>query len=95
MLGTMPKARALIDGASLGPDALKAAGQAFDQAWTEIAGNFNDPIQIEGARLSLANALLSIATDDSRDVEVLKRAALQVMANKYTSLPFHKAKIDK
>jgi hypothetical protein len=34
---TMPRARALIDGASLGPEALKTVGQAFDQAWTEIA----------------------------------------------------------
>jgi hypothetical protein len=47
LLGTMPKARALIDGASVGPDALKAVGQAFDEAWIEIAGNFNDPLQIE------------------------------------------------
>jgi hypothetical protein len=79
----------------LGPGALKAVGQAFDEAWNEIAGNFNDSILIEGARLSLANALLSIASDDSGDVQVLKQAALQVMANRYTSLPFPKAKVDK
>jgi hypothetical protein len=52
MRGTMPKARALIDGASLGPDALKVVGQVFDEAWREIVGNFNDPLQIEGARLA-------------------------------------------
>ena len=34
----------------------------------------------EKARLRLAEALLSIASEDSRDVEVLKRAALQRMA---------------
>lgn len=37
-------ARQLIDGASFGPDALKAIGQAFDAAWEEIASNFGtDP----------------------------------------------------
>ena len=77
-------ARHLIDGASFGPDALKALGQAFDQAWHEVAGNFGtDPRDIEQARLRLANALLSVADEDSRDVDVLKRAALQRMALDY------------
>jgi hypothetical protein len=41
------KARRLIDGASFGPDALKAIVQAFDKAWAEIAGNFgNEPTVI-------------------------------------------------
>jgi hypothetical protein len=74
------RARQLIDGASFGPDTLKAIGAAFDAAWAEIAGSFgNDPIAIEAARLRLANAILSIASENSRDVEVLRRAALQVM----------------
>ena len=78
------KARQLIDGASYGPEALKAIGQAFDEAWVTIAGNFgDDPLDIEKARLRLANALLSIAHEDSRDVEVLKRAALEAMALAY------------
>ena len=63
--------RSLMDAASFGPDALKAIGQAFDEAWKEIAGNFgNEPAEIEAARLKLAKALLSVADDDSRDVEV-------------------------
>ena len=77
-------ARQLIDGASFGPDTLKALGQAFDEAWQEIAPNFGDEQQeIDAARLRLANAVLSIADEDSRDVEVLKRAALQRMALDY------------
>jgi len=69
-----------IDGASFGPDALKAIGEAFDAAWAEIASNFGtDPADIDRARLKLANALLSIASKDSRDVEVLKKGALQQM----------------
>jgi hypothetical protein len=78
------KAYQLIDGASYGPDAVKALGQAFDEAWANIAGNFgDDPADIERARLKLASALLSVASEDSRNVEVLKKAALQVMALGY------------
>jgi hypothetical protein len=61
-------ARHLIEGTSFGPDALKAIGQAFDEAWTQIAANFgNDPAEIEAARLRLAKAVLSVADDNSRD----------------------------
>jgi hypothetical protein len=78
------KARQLIDGASFGPDALKAIGAAFDAAWAEIANDFRtDPVEIEAARLRLANAVLSVAFEDSRDVQVLKQAALQRMALDY------------
>jgi hypothetical protein len=79
--------RNLINGASYGPDALKAIGQAFDEAWKEIAGNFSsDPAEIDAVRLKLAKALLSVANDDSRDVEVLSRAALPRMALDYRAL---------
>jgi len=82
------RARQLIDGASFGPDTLKAVGQAFDQAWAQIAGNFgNDPSDIERARLRLANAMLSVASEDSRDVAVLVRAALEAMALGYRNRP--------
>jgi hypothetical protein len=69
---------------ALGPDALKALGQAFDKAWEEIAGNFgDDPQGVEKARLRLADAVLSIADEDNHNVEVLKHAALQRMALDY------------
>jgi hypothetical protein len=74
-------ARQLIDTASFGPDALKVMGEAFDAAWAEIVANFvNDAVVIEAARLKLANAVLSVASEDSRDVEALKRAALEALA---------------
>ena len=80
------KARRLIDGASFGPATLKVIGQAFDEAWAEIAGNFGDnPAQIENARLTLAEALLSIAAEDSTNVAALKNGALQAMALNYKS----------
>ena len=82
-MGSMD-ARHIIDSASYGPEALKAIGDAFDAAWVEIAGNFgDDPRDIEVARLKLANALLSVACEESRDVDVLKSGALQAMALGY------------
>ena len=78
------RARQLIDGASFGPEALKVIGEAFDTAWAEIAGNFaNDPAELDEALYKRATALLSVASEDSRDVEALKKAALQRMALDY------------
>jgi hypothetical protein len=77
------EARHLIDAASFGPDTLKAIGQAFDQAWAVIEGNFGSDQGREAARIKLANAMLSVASEDSRDVEVLKKAALDAMVSDY------------
>jgi hypothetical protein len=83
------KARQLIDGASYGPDALKVVCQAFDDAWRMIEGNFgDDPRDIELARLKLANAVLSVADENSRDAGALKNGALQMMALDYRT-PTH------
>ena len=75
-----------IDGISFGPDALKAIGDAFNVAWAEIASNFAGNLQIDAARLKLATALLSVASEDSRNAGVLKKAALQRMAIDYPGL---------
>jgi len=81
------EARALIERASYRPEVLKAMGQAFDEAWVQIAGNLgNDTIDAEKARLRLARALLSIAHKDGHDVAVPKRAALERMALDYRTL---------
>ena len=88
------RARQLIDGASFGPEALKVIRQAFDRAWAQIEGNFgNDPNDIERARLRLVNALLSVAYEDSHDVPVLARAALEAMALGYRDHPSMHPKI--
>jgi len=80
------KTRRLIDGAALGPETLKAVGEAFDRAWAQIAGNFGDnPTQVENARLRLEEAMLTIATEDSKEVAALNDGALQAMAMDYRS----------
>jgi len=83
-------ARQHIDGASYGPDVLKAIGQAFDQAWLTIAGNFGSATT-EAARHRLAKAILSVAAEDSRNVEALIRGALEAMALSYYSEPRDRA----
>jgi len=78
------RARQLIAQAAFAPQVVKAMEQAFDQAWAEIAGNFGDsPSEIESARLSLARAMLSVATERGTDVATLKARALQMMALSY------------
>ena len=63
-----------------GPEALHTIDQVFDSAWLDIAGNWGDDDErTEAARTLLAKSILSVARDDSRDVEVLKSAALYVM----------------
>jgi hypothetical protein len=85
------KARELVEGATYGPETWKAMGEAFDAAWQTIAGNFgHDPSDIEKARLRLAHALLSVAREDSRDVEALKTDALEGMALAYRKRPLAK-----
>src|SRR5262245_24547026 len=93
--GAAMRARQLIDGASFGPDALRAIGEAFESAWADIANHFgNDPADIERARYKLATALLSVASEESRDVGVLKKAALLRLALDYrdTTPTYHELK---
>ena len=74
------EARQVIEGASLGPEALKAIGQAFDDAWASMAPNIgSNPLVVRAARLHLANVILSIATEGSRDADALRQAALRAM----------------
>jgi hypothetical protein len=74
------KARQLIEGASFGPEALKVMGAAFDAVWAEIENNFSrDPTVVEAARLLVAEAVLLVANEESRDVETRKREVLRVL----------------
>jgi hypothetical protein len=75
------EARQVVAGASLGPEVLKVAYAAFDRAWSDIAAHFgNDNETVEAARLKLANAVLAVVREDSRDPIEVKNAALQMVA---------------
>jgi hypothetical protein len=78
------KARRLIEGANFDPDTLAVIFKAFDAAWVEIAHHFGDlPRDIEGGRVHLAHAILSLAHADTKNAERLKHDALLVMAMSY------------
>jgi hypothetical protein len=52
------KATEMTGAGSYGAEALKAMGQAFDEVWLQIAGNFGDPSSdVEKARAHLSRAL--------------------------------------
>jgi len=73
------RARQLIAAAAFAPQIVRAMEQAFDQAWSEIAGNFGDsPSEIQSAI-----AMLSVASETGTDVATLKASALQTMALSY------------
>ena len=81
------KARRLIEGAKFDPETQSVVFKAFDAAWSEIATHFGElPRDIEKGRVHLARALLTLAHEDSRDVERLKTGALQIMAMAYRGL---------
>ena len=77
------EAQQLLRGASFGPDALKTIGKAFDLAWSEIepAHSATD-FATTSARIKLAQAVLSVAREDSRDVNLLKEEALKAFASR-------------
>ena len=72
------KARVLIEGASLGPDDLKTAFQAFDAAWAQIAARYTTPDAIEAARTQLATLILSLMPD-TKDTSEVEAIAVQEM----------------
>ncbi|MGE0768968.1 MAG: hypothetical protein AB7L90_21200 [Hyphomicrobiaceae bacterium] len=78
------RARDLVEGASFDPATIKIMVDAFDSAWTSIAHKYQDvPKRTEAARLALAKAVLSVASETSTDAEALKTGALQAMAMDY------------
>jgi hypothetical protein len=73
------KARYVIGNAVFGPDVLKVVFKAFDDAWEEVRPSVSmRSISLEAARLSLANIVLSMATEDSRDPDQLKTEAVRI-----------------
>jgi hypothetical protein len=80
----LTKARQLIASATYGPDTLKVLFKAFDDAWEQLAPKYYgaDPTATEAMRLKLANAVLSLAGEDSKDAEQLKTDALRIVTLK-------------
>ena len=77
------KARQLIANAVYDPAVLKAIGKAFDEAWEQISPQIsNRPEAIEAARLKLAEIVLALTKNGSRDPEKLTKAAVLAWSTK-------------
>lgn len=76
------KTPSVIAASAYGPDVLKVLGQAFDEAWADIAHRFGSENAQQSARLRLAHCVLAVAKEDA-SVEEVKRAALQIMADEH------------
>lgn len=66
--------------ATLPNASVRAIQQAFDEAWSTVAAQFQgDPAQVEAMRLKLAECILNVAPDGSTDVERIKSVAIQML----------------
>lgn len=63
---------------SYGPETLRIIAQAFDKAWAVIGPGIS-PDETDQVRKMLADAILQVASVDSRDPEAIKKAALRAM----------------
>jgi hypothetical protein len=76
------QARRIIEGAAFGPEIIRAAGVAFDSAWSEVADRF-DTSTHAAVREVLATAIIAAAREDSIDPDPLRRAGLNAMARAF------------
>jgi hypothetical protein len=69
-----------ILGAAYSPEVMNVINEAFDKAWAEIGGRYNDAAAIEQARTRLAQAIMEVSSGSASDPDQLKTAALCAMA---------------
>jgi hypothetical protein len=58
---------------------LTLLGQAFDEVWQEIAGNYITAEVVEERRMRLALIILELANMGERDLDEIKDDALAIM----------------
>ena len=81
------KARALVGVASYDPKTLKALWKAFDDAWEQVRPQISKrPEAIEAARMKLAEIVIGMARNGTRDAQALTDAAVQAMRAAQTKL---------
>ena len=74
------KARRFIAKAVYGPAELTMIGKAFDDAWEQISPQVSGRAEaIEATRLKLAELVLSLTKDGTRDPGKLTEAAVHLM----------------
>jgi len=73
------KARALLDGAALGPDAIKVIEQAFDEVWADIGANYRSDVIGESPAAASQCSTFDHKDNDDLDVASIKKAAIEAM----------------
>ena len=78
------RAKRILEGAAYGPEVLKIAHQAFDEAWVSVFHIFTQA-EHESVREELAQAVIALLRDDSSDVERIRDEAVRSLRRKYPS----------
>jgi hypothetical protein len=86
----MPKALHLLE--SAGPETLKLARQAFDEAWQAIKGNYGNSTLVESVRLRLATYVLRLIREGERDGSKVRDGAIAGIARDEQPLKFDLSK---
>jgi hypothetical protein len=86
----MPKALHLLE--SAGPETLKLARQAFDEAWQAIEGNYGESPLVESVRLRLASYILRLISEGERDLAKVRDGAIAGIARDEQPLKFDPTK---
>ena len=74
------KARQLLAKAIYDPDELKIIGKAFDDAWEQVAPEVSSrPEAIVAARLKLAEIVISLTKNGTKDPQQLTDSAVSLM----------------
>jgi hypothetical protein len=74
------KARQLLAKAIYDPGELKIIGKAFDDAWEQVAPEVSSrPEAIEAARLKLAEIVISLTKNGTKDPQQLTDSAVSLM----------------
>jgi hypothetical protein len=76
----MMKARQLLAKAIYDPDELKVIGKAFDDAWEQVAPEVSGRAEaLEAARLKLAEIVISLTKNGTKDPQQLTKSAVDLM----------------
>lgn len=78
------RAKRILEGASYGPDVLKIAHKAFDEAWANVSHIFTQA-EHESVREVLAEAVISLLRDEASNIGRIRDEAIRSLQRKYPS----------
>jgi hypothetical protein len=86
----MSQVERILLSASLSPDELALAQQAFDEAWVLVASNYVGRGAILTGRTRLATFVLSAMSGGNRNVREIRDAAMAMARRDEEPVPFRK-----